>query len=208
MKIVKREDGLFWPDNDTDACYLWTHTELYTVGEIVASLNSHRTIIHAGGNVGAYTLEFAKSFNNVYVFEPNFANFTCLCMNTKDQENVFPFRAGLGNKPMQVSMTNDTPTNCGTFRVSDYGNIPILTIDSLGLSDVDCIHLDVEGYEMSAIFGAVETIKRCKPLIVLEWLDHGLDYGWTKAGMVDFLVGMGYNRMKQTGSDMMFKHET
>ncbi len=207
MTIIKREDGLYWPEIDVDSCYTWTNVELYTVDSIVGSLKNKRTIIHAGGNVGAYTLKFAEAFETVYVFEPDVTNFKGLCMNTADHENVFQFRAALGSKASQVSITNDTPENCGTFRVKEDGNIPVITIDSLGLTDIDCIHLDVEGYEMNALLGAENTIKLHRPLIVVEWLDHGKNYGWDKKDIMNFLLDMGYNQMKQIGSDMMFKNE-
>jgi FkbM family methyltransferase len=207
MTIIKREDGLYWPEIDIDSCYAWTNVELYTVDSILSSLKNKRTIIHAGGNVGAYTLKFADAFDRVCVFEPDTTNFKCLCLNTADRENVFQFRAALGNRAAQVSITNDTPENCGTFRIKEDGNIPVVTIDSLGLTEVDCIHLDVEGYEMNALLGAENTIRSYRPLIVVEWLDHGKDYGWDKKDITNFLLKLGYDQMKQIGSDMMFKNE-
>jgi hypothetical protein len=205
MSIIKREDGLYWPEFDVSACYEWTNTELFTASLVIESCNNKRSIIHAGGNVGAYALKFAKAFDNVYVFEPDLTNFKCLALNTVDSKNIFQFRAALGDSSSQVSLTNDNPQNCGTFFINGKGNIPMITIDSFNLSDVDCIHLDVEGYEVSALMGALETIKRSNPLIVIEWLDHGEKYGWTKQNILGFLSGLGYNNMKQIGSDMMFK---
>lgn len=207
MTITKRADGLYWPDSDIDSCYVWTNTELYTTKQIIEAVNRSRNIIHAGGNVGAYTIEFAKAFEAVYVFEPDATNFKCLCKNTEEFENVFPFRAVLGNEPKQVNIENDNPENCGTFRVVGKGRVPTVTIDSLELNEVDCIHLDIEGYEMNALLGATKTIQRCNPLVVVEWLEHGSNYGWSKENIVDFLTKMGYNKMKQIGSDMMFKNE-
>lgn len=205
MSISKREDGLYWPDSDTDGCYEWTYIELPTTDIIAGTVSNKRSIIHAGGNVGAYALKFAESFESVYVFEPDFTNFKCLTLNTSDKENIFQFRAALGQKPTQVSIINDNMQNCGTFQVQGNGNIPLLSIDSLNLQDVDCIHLDIEGYEMPALLGALETIKRYSPLIVIEWLDHGEKYGWTKLDMLDLIFKLGYQNMKQIGSDIMFK---
>lgn len=204
MNVTKKDDGLYWPICDDGACYQWTNTELTSASIVIESCDKKRTIVHAGGNVGAYTLKFAKAFESVYVFEPDLTNFKCLTLNTADHENVFQFRAALGDSATQISLTNNDK-NCGTFFIDGKGNIPLITIDSLNLNDVDCIHLDVEGYEVSALMGALETIKRSSPLIVIEWLDHGEKYGWTKQNILGFLSGLGYNNMKQVGSDMMFK---
>lgn len=202
-----REDGLYWPEIDVDSCYARTNVELYTVDSIIESIKNKRTIIHAGGNVGAYTLKFADAFDTVYVFEPDVTNFKCLCLNTADRENVFQFRAALGNRATQVSITKDNPENCGTFRIKEDGNIPVVTIDSLRLTEVDCIHLDIEGYEMNALLGAENTIRAYRPLIVVEWLDYGKNYGWDNKDIIKLLIDIGYTKMKQIGSDMMFKNE-
>jgi hypothetical protein len=34
--------------------------------------------------------------------------------------------------------------------------------------DVSIIQLDVEGYEKEALIGAIQTIKRCLPILILE----------------------------------------
>jgi hypothetical protein len=43
-----------------------------------------------------------------------------------------------------------------------------ITLDSIKPKDVDLIHLDVEGHEYNALKGAVKTITKYKPLIVVE----------------------------------------
>ena len=52
------------------------------------------------------------------------------------------------------------PTSAGTVRG--------ISIDSLALTDVDLIKLDVEGHEMPALQGARETIMRHRPIVVIE----------------------------------------
>ena len=203
--ISKRDDGLYWPETDVDACYEWTNAELYTVDIVAESCRQHRSIIHAGANVGAYTLKFANSFERVYAFEPDRTNFRCLSANTVDAENVHLFQAALGNNDKPVSLDNDNPANCGTFAVARSGTIPMLMIDSLNLDDVDCIHLDSEGYEFFILQAAINTIQKSSPLIVVEWLDHGEKYGWNREDLIEFIVGLGYHNMRQIGSDMMFR---
>ena len=46
-------------------------------------------------------------------------------------------------------------------RVVGEGSIPMITVDSLGLDDVDMIKIDVEGYEMEVLKGADEDIRKC-----------------------------------------------
>ena len=62
---------------------------------------------------------------------------------------------------------------------TDKGNagrtihIDLVTIDDVVPDDrhVSIVQLDVEGHEMAALKGARETIRRCKPILILEFVD-------------------------------------
>jgi hypothetical protein len=66
-----------------------------------------------------------------------------------------------------VDLWRDDDTT-GNQRVSGVGPIPTMRIDDLALPRCDLIYLDVEGEELNALKGAMETIERCKPVIVYE----------------------------------------
>lgn len=202
-EIEKRSDDLYWPAVDY-TCYNWTYNELPAVNEVVAACTKHRSIIHAGANVGVYALKFAEKFNTVYAFEPDAINFKCLALNTISTDNILLYQGVLGCFNKAVAVENNEKTNCGTGSVTVQGNIPQFTIDSLHLDTVDCIHLDVEGYELFAIMGALNTIERCSPAIVLEWLDHGNKFGISQQTILNVLSSLGYNKMKKVASDMIF----
>ncbi len=53
----------------------------------------------------------------------------------------------------------------------NFVDVDMTTIDKLIPQDrmVSVMHLDVEGFERSALRGAVETVTRCKPILILEW---------------------------------------
>lgn len=155
--------------------------------------------------MGVYTRKFAEAFERVYAFEPDQINFKCLTQNLLDVDNVWLMCAALGETSQSVSLRNPDPNNCGTPCVAGAGDVPMLSIDSLNLRDVDCIHLDTEGYELLILMGAVKTIQQCNPLIVVEWLGHGEQYGWTQRDLIAFVNQLGYDKMTATGSDMMFK---
>jgi len=201
--ITKRTDGFYWPITDV-VCYDWSHNELYSVDEVVNACQNKRVIIHAGANVGVYALKFAESFETVIAFEPDNVNFKCLALNAINSDNIFLYQAALGCFSQPISLTNIETNNCGTSAIEGKGIIPQITIDSLGLDTIDCIHLDTEGYEMFALMGALNTIEKCSPTIVIEWLGHSKKYNISPETIVDFLSGLGYNKMKQVASDMIF----
>jgi FkbM family methyltransferase len=203
--ITLRSDGLYWPVSDSHACYAWTQVELGHVQEIINACEHHTSVIHAGGNVGAYALKFHERFDQVYVCECDRINYQCLCANTLHVNNIWPLFVALGATCDTVGVHNNQPHNCGTPHVMGPGHTPQLTIDVLGMSHISLIHLDTEGYELPVLQGAVNTIKTHKPLIVVEWLNHGVRYGWQQSDLIGFLRNLGYTQMKPVGSDMMFK---
>ncbi len=63
-----------------------------------------------------------------------------------------------------------------------------ITLDSLGLTDVTFIKLDVEGHEVPALRGAEQTVRRDRPVLLVE-LEARIQ---PIAPVVDLLDGWGY----------------
>lgn len=163
-------------------------------------------VIQAGGNSGLYASIYSRYFNTVLTFEPDHRWFCCLTHNAR-QPNVFKYNAALGNDNNPVSI--ETPLlhntkNLGGLYVKDNGIIPKLRIDDFGVSP-DLIHLDIEGAEWSAIEGAIETIKRSKPMIVVEWdKDTMVRFGWTEESVSKLFLDLGYGITKEWKRDKAF----
>ena len=97
---------------------------------------------------------------------------------------------------------------CGAWKVKGSGNIPTLKIDDLNLDDVSIIHLDIEGYELFAIQGAENTIKKCKPLLSFEILNHNVDYGYSQQELFDYVINLGYSSSLKVGNEILFVMDT
>jgi hypothetical protein len=73
------------------------------------------------------------------------------------------------------------------------------------------IHLDIEGYEYFALLGAVNTIKKCKPVIVVEMWDQ-LDNRFGEnlnQKTEEFLTSLNYRFVVTLHeSDKVFVHES
>ena len=84
-------------------------------------------------------------------------------------------------------------------RIKDSGNVkvPIKTIDSFQYQNVGFIKYDIEGYELRAIKGSEQTIKKYFPVIIVEQNKGNTD-------AVELLQSWGY---KLKGIDDMFKSD-
>ena len=180
--------GLIWPAADT-ICYDCIIQDIPFLREAVGYCTQHRTVIQAGGNAGMYPVELADHFDRVFTFEPEPLNFFCLERNTAHLVDVQAINGVLGDSREPVSISGWEP-NCGSYEVSGDGDIQQLVIDDIGLTDLDFIQLDVQGFEGRALKGAIDTIQRSHPVIMLE---EG--YGTTPLAL---LKTLGYVQVAST----------
>lgn len=201
VKIEQRE-GWYWPFKDR-SCWPWLQNEKDSPELVSAYCGQRRTVIQAGGNVGFYVRPYAELFERVITFEPDRLNFQCLTMNVEN-ENVIKIQACLGNTRNTVSLTTSRK-NIGAYHVNEKGGqIPTLLIDDFNVQDCDLLHLDIEGFELFALQGAVETIKRCRPVIALEWMNHGEKFGAPDSAIEEFLLNLGYTFRGDVYHDKVF----
>jgi len=214
-KVVINSAGWFWPGNDgygdyegPTSCWHYMQTHPAVPKYISAYVPNRRVVVQAGGNAGFYVKQYANLFDVVYTFEPEPVNFYCLTKNVTEI-NVIKFQACLGNTRGCVGLDQITP-DTGSTHVQGVGLIPTFQVDDLFLQVCDLIHLDVEGYELFALEGAVNTIKTHRPVIALEYHD-----AWAKRYEVNynkiltFLSSMGYrDSKKNVDGDKVYIHES
>jgi hypothetical protein len=79
------------------------------------------------------------------------------------------------------------------FIISGQGDIPMATIDGLGLVDVDFIKIDCEGYEVRALHGAFQTLRMYHPVLLIEVNEGALSrQGVKPSDIFDILDDLGY----------------
>ena len=177
-------------------------------------------IVHAGTYFGDFlpALSSGLAENSlVWAFEPNPENFRCakITLELNDIQNIKLQNAGLGAKQEQLHIqTKDIHGQSlgGASRViSDAANINvplqsvnILTIDDTVPSDreIAILQLDVEGHEQQALSGALLTIKRCRPIIILEvWPNSPL---LASDWFAKNITALGYQQTGQLHGNIVF----
>lgn len=159
-----------------------------------------RAAVDVGGHVGLWSYYLAQQFGAVHAFEPVAAHRECFKMNVT-APNVTLHACALGEEDGFVSMKT-APTSSGDTSVSGHsmlsavagagGDIPLKRLDDFDLQDVDFIKLDCEGYELFALRGGEEMLKRCHPCVIVEQKPgHAQNFGLPEIGAVDYLRGLG-----------------
>lgn len=153
-------------------------------------------VVQAGGCQGMYPRLFSEMFGRVYTFEPDPLNFFVLTLNCQ-RENIIKMQTALGAENKLITVSRNSPQNYGMHTISEKQQfIPMIKLDTLNLDACDFIQLDVEGYEIFALRGAEETIKKFKPVISCERGNKEI---------IDFLTPFGYTAVEQTVMDTIYK---
>lgn len=162
-------------------------------------------VIQAGARVGLWPHTLAKHFVRVIAYEPESRNLECSKANTAELANVEIRHAALGKEPDRM-MVEYSDYQSGSHQIVPSGGdewCEVETIDGLKESP-DAIFLDIEGYELYALEGALETLKRCRPLLVLEENNARRKYGIDRGRLAVFLKPFGYKAVDRVGKDWLF----
>jgi FkbM family methyltransferase len=164
-----------------------------------------RDVVHAGMYFGDFLPGLASALaagRTIYGFEPHPENYACTEWTAvlNALTNVRLCNAGLGTERKRTFMrtaSNEGTALGGASHVvddwtaasgSDEGISPIelVTVDDEVpvTANVGIVQLDVEGYEASALLGSLETIRRCRPIIIVETFPAAFAY--------EHLVPLGY----------------
>ncbi|HXS72717.1 MAG TPA: FkbM family methyltransferase [Rhodanobacteraceae bacterium] len=178
-------------------------------------------IIHAGTFFGDFLPALSRAVargSRILAFEPNMENYRCarITVEINACANIMLGNAALGAGAEELQLrtvdSECTPLG-GASHIIDGGltdmdhtqPVRVVTIDSTVEPGrpVSIIQLDVEGYEKEALSGALETIRRCHPIIILEVWTHSrlLDSSWFREN----ILSLGYRHTLRLHGNMVFE---
>lgn len=143
-----------------------------------ANLPRDAVMFDVGGNIGvtALLLTGLRPQGHVHVFEALPANATFLRQNLtlNGITNCTVVEAAVGDKPGRVHLKGTgSATQVASTAKSGTDGVAVVTLDGYaqdaGLTRLDFIKMDIEGYEPAALAGAAELIARHRPPILMEF---------------------------------------
>ena len=170
-------------------------SELNNIFVIVDTLPADAVIVDGGANIGFFSVPVAHRTQGrgtrIISFEPQRQLFQALggSLVINGYDHVYLHNCGLGAEPgiaelpaVDYSVAQDfgTVSLSDTTTVAEDGwmnnrVVDITSIDAMALPRLDFFKLDVEGYEIPALAGALNTIKRHRPWIWVEYFITGVD---------------------------------
>jgi len=170
-------------------------------------LLSEATVFDIGANVGWYSLNLAKAFPGlrIHAFEPIPTTFAILERNValNDTANIVLHNFGFSDRTQTIPFyfSPACSGNASSVNVSGHESVRVLPCPVRRLDDfmvekgerVDFIKCDVEGAELLVFQGAVETLRRDKPVIFTEMLRKwAAQFGYHPNEIIRLLGTLGY----------------
>ena len=152
-----------------------------------------RVCLDIGSNIGQWTRPLSKKFESVVCFEPN-PNFRECFEKNIQEKNVLLWPYGLSDKEHKAKQDFNS-----TVLQQEDGDIDCRTLDSFGLTNVDFVKIDVDGFEIPLLNGARETLSKNDPVINIEMKRDKRTDIVVKCESI--LKDLGYKFQKRTKSD-------
>ena len=173
------------------------------------NFQKQKTIIDIGANIGNHSLYFSEflDYDEIVCFEPFEKNVELLKLNLIGK-NCRIMDYALSDSESEKILYNSQSNNFGGFSLHSYDGskgenksfivkdkVVTKTLDSLNLSNVTMIKIDVEGHENSVLNGGIETIKKNNPIIFIENLSSGYPHLFKDSQFDEFFEKINYSRI-------------
>jgi len=169
--------------------------ELNNIFAIIDTLPNGSIIVDGGCNAGFFSIPVAHRTQGrdirIISFEPQRQLFQAVggSLALNGYQHVFLHNVGLGEESgiAQLPVIDySVAQDFGTVQLSDTTTVAedgwmnnrvvdVTSIDAMSLPRLDFFKLDVEGYEVPALIGAMDTIKKYRPWLWVEYFITGSD---------------------------------
>jgi FkbM family methyltransferase len=170
-------------------------------------ISRDKAFVDVGANVGSFTIYFAPRCRQVFAFEPFPPTYRKLVANSRQYPNVVLCNAALGEKEdtLPLLVHDASGHNSLVKREPDFkGEVhltPVHRMDDLNLRGIGIIKVDTEGYEGSVIRGALATIQREKPRLIIEVHEP---YAENEASVTEAVKGYRWRKSWRPGYPQYF----
>lgn len=168
-------------------------------------------VFDVGANIGVYTLMFARltgPTGKVYAFEPSPRAFERLqhTVSKNNLQQVIVERFALGREEAHLPLNVTGDLGFSSFGVpvegaaiSEQHSVSVTTLDAYcserGIEAIDLLKMDVEGYELHVLGGAIEMVERrsIREMVIEYNLQAQMNNGFGIPDLVDSIRAHGFD---------------
>jgi FkbM family methyltransferase len=182
MTAMKQVRGIWLPEHETDIVRFlekgltFAGLGTYQLRKLLAAFPYVKDFKHAvdvGAHVGTWSCVLARCFTRITAFEPIDALADCFERNLDHYDlhcEVKLHRVALSNKNGKLRMDQGSKATMLSHVDNKDGKLRVecRTLDSFELDPFQFLKIDVEGFEKMVLLGGEETIRKHKPLVIIE----------------------------------------
>ena len=171
---------------------------------IASCLNRGDCFIDIGANIGLMSIFASQCVGNsgkILAFEAHPETHELLLENIalNHIENIDTFNFALGNETGKAMIYDNWNVNRGGASLVIHAEnstgfeVDVKTLDEVIQNDFQpkMIKIDVEGFEFQVLKGATNTIKNCKPILIIEF-SVSRENQYDPFEMIDFIESIGF----------------
>lgn len=197
-------------DNGVELCLYQTGTYEKGVLEFISHyFKGKGAFADIGANIGLMSIYVAKKFPQsiCHSFEAHPVTLELLKENIELNQiaNIEIHPYGLGDTKTTLKIHDNLSINRGgaSFVINHDGDegydVPVMKLDDVAAWKVEMIKVDVEGFEMPVLNGAVETIERDHPTLIIEVSENRANAYDSSSEIFQFVKRRGYRVYKLKG---------
>ena len=204
---VLEEDNRYGPAIESNIDY--TNESDQELQEIMKNVKQNKCALEIGVHYGFGTRLLSKKFEHVHTFDFDNDLHQCFKANMEkfgvNNLTVHPY--GLGSNDTEVA-TNDIHPTKGRGPLANHVDVrdqprakkyKIRALDKIKFDHVDLMCVDTEGYEYFVLSGAENTIKKHRPVLVVEFHNRNLSkkfFNIEQSQTEGLLKDLGYMYLK------------
>ncbi|MTJ79543.1 MAG: FkbM family methyltransferase [Telmatospirillum sp.] len=186
------------------------HRDIGLLVQLLDVFPENRVFIDIGANLGTYTLGIARHVGpkgKVISFEAQriLSYMLAGSIALNGLTNVYCYNRAVGRNHATIEIPQfdyNKPLNFGSVefggeqreqlhqerqhRDDSIDYVEVIPLDSLSLPQVNIIKIDVEGMEADVLEGAKDTLRRCRPILYVEYIKSDRD------GLIRAVEGLDY----------------
>jgi FkbM family methyltransferase len=200
--VQARYDGLFFVQ-PIDNIIINDEVFFEKAYERHREVSKHDVVVDLGAHVGVFSIKAAAVASRVISVEPDAYNFKLLNFNTRlnHLENLILVNSAVADYDGEtklhlhsqsgmhsiVNMRAATSVHSVNVKVRKLDTI----VKELNIERIDFLKIDVEGAELYVLTGGLNTLKKYRPFIVMEY--HPILSGAAKSKILGLLENLNYH---------------
>jgi FkbM family methyltransferase len=195
MKLIK---SVWLPDSDTHFGGVMDDKGYYQVGKFNAAIKyvkKAKVFVDIGAHCGLWSrMARDAGFKKTYAYEALPEHIQCYKKNLEGYDYEIS-QCVLGNDEFIDVVASHTGNSGGTF--TKQGERKVTRFDDIFTGDrIDLMKIDVQGMERKVLEGAMNSIMRFKPVIIVEQKQE--------KDALEYLEALGFKRREKISGDYIY----